>query len=229
MNLHVSVKLLSPVKVLLADRAGQPPPRRRRVRLPVRLLLVLAEPTLLAKRLEAVLLVAGVHVGRHGLAVGRDQCAGAERVRAHERSGRVATLFVAVERHLAFKHLVADFTFETAAGAAFAFVKVSTGRRTRRGGGRGRGRGFPQQRVCHSRRGDSGWLQRRRRAHRRDRPHVARHVLLVVARMLEVPAANVAVVHGTGCGVGADDLIRHGRAEDVAQVRIGACQAGRGR
>ena len=73
MNFHVTVELLSPVKVLLADRAGQPPPRRRHVRLPVRLLLVLAQPALLAERLEAILLVAGVHVGRHGLAVGRDE------------------------------------------------------------------------------------------------------------------------------------------------------------
>ena len=114
MNFHVTVELLSPVKVLLADRAGQPPPRRRHVRLPVRLLLVLAQPALLAERLEAVLLVARVHVCRHRLAVGRDQGAGAERVRApHEGGGRVATLFVAVEPHLTLEHLVAYFTLET--------------------------------------------------------------------------------------------------------------------
>ena len=143
MNLHVAVELLSPVKVLLADRAGQPPPRRRHVRLPMRLLLVLAQPPFLAERLEAVVLVAGVHVGQYGLPVGRDQGAGAKRVRADERCGRVATLFVAVERYLTLKHLVADLTLETAAGDAFALGKGRCRRRVRCDCGRGRG--FP---VC---------------------------------------------------------------------------------
>ena len=93
-NFHVSVELLPPVKDLLADRAGQPPPtRHRHEHLPVRLLLVLAQPALLAERLEAVVLVAGVHVGRHGLAVGRDERAGdAERVRREAAESGVMPL-----------------------------------------------------------------------------------------------------------------------------------------
>ena len=51
---------------------------------------------------------------------------------------------------------------------------------------------------------------------------MARHVLLVVAGVLEVPAADLAVVERAGGGVGAAHLVRHGRAEDVAQVRVGA-------
>ena len=112
MNFHVTVELLSPVEVLLAYGARQLSPGRRRrrghVRLPVRLLLVLAQPALLAKRLEAVLLVARIHVGRYRLPVGCDQgmaAGGAEGVRAHQRGGRVATLLVAVERHFALEHL----------------------------------------------------------------------------------------------------------------------------
>ena len=91
-----------------------------------------------------------------------------------------------------------------------------------------RGRRFPlcQQGVRHSRDGKRG--QGRRWPDRRDRPHVARHVLLVVAGMLEVPAANLAVIHRAGGGVGAADLVRHRRPEDIAQVRIGAREVGRG-